>query len=79
MSLISRLQATKIIVQRKAFYAQRIPEPSCARKESFDIDILVKSRMVTEKSYSLSEKRVDLPQENGSGTSWASFEEHLAK
>ena len=26
-----RLKATKIIGQRKAFYRQRIPEPSCAR------------------------------------------------
>ena len=30
--------------QRKAFYRQRIPESSCARKETFDIDILVTSR-----------------------------------
>ena len=44
MSLNSRLKATKIIGQRKAFYRQRIPEPSCARKESADIDILVISR-----------------------------------
>ena len=38
--------------QRKAFYRQRIPEPSCVRKETVDIDIL---GMVTEKSYNLSE------------------------
>ena len=44
MSVNSRLKATKIIGQRKAFYRQRIPEPSCARKESVDIDILVISR-----------------------------------
>ena len=30
--------------QRKAFYRQRIPESSCARKETVDIDILVTSR-----------------------------------
>ena len=30
--------------QRKAFYRQRIPGYSCARKESIDIDILVTSR-----------------------------------
>ena len=30
--------------QRKAFYKQRIPESSCARKETIDIDILVTSR-----------------------------------
>ena len=44
MSLNSRLKATKIIGQRKAFYRQRIPESSCARKESVDIDIPVTSR-----------------------------------
>ena len=30
--------------QRKAFYRQRIPESSCARKEAVYIDILVTSR-----------------------------------
>ena len=44
MSVNSRLKATKVIGQRKAFYRQRIPEPSCARKETIDIDILVTSR-----------------------------------
>ena len=44
MSVISRLKTTKIIGQRKAFYRQRIPEPSCARKETVDIDILVTSK-----------------------------------
>ena len=44
MSVKSRLKATKIIGQRKAFYRQRIPESSCVRKEIVDIDILVKSR-----------------------------------
>ena len=44
MSVInSRLKVTKIISQRKAFYRQRIPESSCARKETVDIDILVTS------------------------------------
>ena len=43
MSLISRLKATKITGQRKAFYRQRIPGSSCARKETIDIDILVTS------------------------------------
>ena len=32
------------IGQRKAFYRQRIPEPSYARKETVDTDILVTSR-----------------------------------
>ena len=44
MSVNSRLKATKIMGQRKAFYRQRIPEFSCARKETVDIDILVTSR-----------------------------------
>ena len=44
MSTYSRLKVTKIIGQRKAFYRQRIPESSCARKETVDIDILATSR-----------------------------------
>ena len=43
MSVNSRLKANKIIGQRKAFYRQRIPESSYARKETVDIDILVTS------------------------------------
>ena len=41
MPVNSRLKTTKIIGQRKAFHRQRIPEPSCARKETVDINILV--------------------------------------
>ena len=33
-----------MIGQRKAFYRQRIPESTCARKETVVIDILVTSR-----------------------------------
>ena len=44
MSVNSGLKATKIIVQMKAFYRQRIPEFSCARKKTIDINILVTSR-----------------------------------
>ena len=44
MSVNTRLKATKIIDQRKAFYRQRIPESSCAMKETVDIYILVTSR-----------------------------------
>ena len=44
MSVNSRFKANKIIGQRKAFYRQRIPEFSCARKETVDIGILVTSR-----------------------------------
>ena len=41
MSVSSRLNVTKITGQRKAFNRQRIPESSCARKETIDINILV--------------------------------------
>ena len=44
MFVNSRLKATKIIGQRNAFYRQRIPESSCVRKETLNIDILVRSR-----------------------------------
>ena len=44
MSISSGLKATKVIGQRKAFYRQIIPEFSCARKETVDIDTLVTSR-----------------------------------
>ena len=44
MSVNSRLKATKIIGQRKAFYRERIPESTSARKETVDIDTLVTSR-----------------------------------
>ena len=44
MSLNSRLTATKIIGQRKAFHRQRIPESSYVWKETVDINILVISR-----------------------------------
>ena len=43
MSVYFRLKVTKIIGQRKAFYRQRTPESSSARKETVDIDILVTS------------------------------------
>ena len=44
MSVNSRLKSTEIIGLRKAFYRRRIPEASCARKETVDIDILVTTR-----------------------------------
>ena len=56
MSVNSRLKATKIIGQREAFYRQTIPEPSCARNETVDIDIFVTSENGDKKkSCSLSE------------------------
>ena len=44
VSVNSRLKAISIIGQRKAFHRQRIPESSCARKETGGIDILVTSK-----------------------------------
>ena len=44
MSDNSTLKAMKTIGQRKACYRQKIPQPSCARKETVDVDILVTSR-----------------------------------
>ena len=44
VSINSRLKAIYIIGQRKAFCGQRIPESSCARKETVDIEILITSR-----------------------------------
>ena len=44
MSVNSRHKATKIIGQKKAFYRQRIPESSCERKKTVDIEILGTSR-----------------------------------
>ena len=44
MSADSRFKATKIISQRKAFYRQRIPGSSSARKETVNIDIPVTFR-----------------------------------
>ena len=44
MSVNSRLRATKIIGQRNTFHRQRLPEPSCARKETAEVDTLVTTR-----------------------------------
>ena len=44
VSINSRLKAIYIIGQRKAFCGQRIPESSCAWKETVDIEILITSR-----------------------------------
>ena len=57
MSVNSRLNG-----RRKAFYKQRIPQSSCARKETVDIGVLVTSRN-DDRKISLSEEGVDLPRE----------------
>ena len=53
MSVNSRLKVTKIIGQRKTFYRQRITKPSCARKKTADIDILVTSRNGDKKNHAI--------------------------
>ena len=44
MSVNSRHPAIKVICQRKAFYRQRITEPSCVRKGTVEIDVIITSR-----------------------------------
>ena len=44
MSVNSGLEVPKVIGRRKAFCRQKIPEFSCARKETVHIDILGTSR-----------------------------------
>ena len=41
---VNRCLLIQIIGQRKAFYRQKIPEPSCLNKKTVGIDILVTSR-----------------------------------
>ena len=69
MSVNCRLKATKIIGQRKAFCVQRIPESSCARKETVDIDILVTFRNGDRKIMQYIRVISRPPQEKGSETS----------
>ena len=51
----SRLKAIKIISQRKGFCWQKIPQPSCPRKETVEIDIFIISRNDDRKSCNLLE------------------------
>ena len=69
MSVNSKLKAIKIIGQTKAFYRQRIPESSCARKETVDIDIPVTSRNGDRKIMQSIRITSRPPREKGSGTS----------
>ena len=76
MSVNSRLKAILIIGQKKAFYRQRIPNVSCARKETVDIDILVTSRNGYRKIMQSIKIASTPPLRIGSGTS---SDEHLQK
>ena len=78
MPISSRLKATKIIGQRKAFHRQRIPEFSSAREETVDIDILVTSRNGDRKIMQ-SIRIMRRPPSRKSGTSSFSSEQHLPK
>ena len=79
MSVNSRLEATKVIGQRKAFYTQRIPGLSCARKKTVDIDILVTSRNGDRKIMQSIRITSRPPLTIRSGTSSASSDENLPK
>ena len=46
MSINFRPKTIQIIIQRGTFCSQGNPESGCVRKESVDIDILIKSRKV---------------------------------
>ena len=63
MSVNSRLKAIYVTGQGKAFYGQRIPESSCVRKETVDINILVTSRHGDRKIMQSMKKK-----EKGNGT-----------
>ena len=78
MPVNSRLKATKMIGQRKAFYRQRIPKSSCAKKETIDIDILVASRN-DDRKIMQSIRIMSRPPSSISGTSSASSDENLPK
>ena len=69
MSVNSRLKATIIIGQSKAFHRQKIPEFRCARKETVNIDILVTSRNGDRNIMQSIRITINLPREKGSGTS----------
>ena len=77
MSVNSRLKAIKIIGQKKAFFKQRIPESSCAMKETVDIDILVTSWNGDRKIIQSSRIASRPPSKIKKWTSSASSDEHL--
>ena len=79
MSVNSRLKAFSIIHQRKAFYRHRMPECSCARKETVVIQILVTSRNDDRKTMQSIRITSGLLSRIESGTSWASSDEHAPK
>ena len=79
MSTNSRLKATKIKGQRKAFYRQKIPESSCARKETVELDILVTSRHGGTKIMQSIRITIRPPSRTRKWTSSASSDEHQPK
>ena len=74
----SRFTVTEIISQRKTFYKQRVTESSCARKKNY-WHRHPYLEMVTKKSRSLLEQRIDLIQVEKSDTNSASSDEYLLK
>ena len=73
MSVNSRLKITRIICQRKAFYRQRIPESSNARKETVDINIFVISRSVGRKNMRSIRITSRPPSRKGKWNQWSQF------
>ena len=73
MSANSALKATQIIGQRKAFYKQRIPEFSRARKGTVDIDILVTSRIGDRKIIQSIKITSRLPSRKRKWNQWSQF------
>ena len=68
ISVNSRLKAIQIMEHRKNYYRERIPESSCARNETAEIDILLTSRngillgapAQTWQQYSIDSRTVDV-------------------
>ena len=77
MLVNSRLKATEIISQKREFYRQRIPESSCARKETVDVDILITSSNCDRNI--MQSIRMTSRRPSRIGTSSASSDEHLPK
>ena len=51
--MTNKIKSRQLKGQRKAFSSQKISEPSCVRKETVDIDILVTSRNSGRKNHAV--------------------------
>ena len=64
-------------MSKESIHSLRIPESSCTRMEIIEIEIPVTSKNGDRKIIGSIRMTVDLPREQGSGTTWASSDEHL--